>query len=89
MQRQCRYEDAIEQTLLRGGDTDTNAAIVGGLLGAFWGAKAIPTSMSGPVLSYGRNKQDELGHRRPDDLQGNRIIPVANALMSLASKLHD
>jgi len=28
------YTAAIEDILLRGGDTDTNAAIVGGLLGA-------------------------------------------------------
>ena len=29
-----RYMDALKDILLRGGDTDTNAAIVGGLLGA-------------------------------------------------------
>ena len=36
------YEDSIRDMLLRGGDTDTNAAIVGGLLGARWGLEAIP-----------------------------------------------
>ncbi|KAK9835110.1 hypothetical protein WJX84_001459 [Apatococcus fuscideae] len=46
----------------RGGDTDTNAAIVGGLMGALWGAKAIPDSMSGPVLgsAWWRTSQDLL-----------------------------
>jgi ADP-ribosyl-[dinitrogen reductase] hydrolase len=29
-----RYYDAIKDILLKGGDTDTNAAIVGGLVGA-------------------------------------------------------
>ena len=28
------YKDALRDILLQGGDTDTNAAIVGGLLGA-------------------------------------------------------
>jgi len=28
------WKDAIEATLLKGGDTDTNACIVGGLVGA-------------------------------------------------------
>ena len=36
------YEAAIRDMLLQGGDTDTNAAIVGGLLGARWGLDAIP-----------------------------------------------
>ncbi|KAI5081449.1 hypothetical protein GOP47_0004632, partial [Adiantum capillus-veneris] len=46
------FEDAMMQTLQMGGDTDTNAAIVGGLLGAFHGAKAIPSFMKDPVLHY-------------------------------------
>ena len=36
-----KYEDALEDILLGGGDTDTNAAIVGGLLGAAQGYQAI------------------------------------------------
>ena len=31
------YEDAIRDILLKGGDTDTNAAIVGGLIGCVHG----------------------------------------------------
>ena len=37
------YEDAIFDTLMTGGDTDTNAAIVGGLVGARWGVDGIPS----------------------------------------------
>ena len=44
------YEEAIRHTLLAGGDTDTNAAIVGGLIGAAAGAEAIPTHMVQAVL---------------------------------------
>ena len=36
------FVDALRETLAGGGDTDTNACIVGGLLGARWGAAAIP-----------------------------------------------
>ena len=36
------YPDAIYETLLGNGDTDTNACIVGGLLGAAQGVDAIP-----------------------------------------------
>ena len=36
------YEEAIRDILIRGGDTDTNAAIVGGLIGARSGKSNIP-----------------------------------------------
>jgi ADP-ribosyl-[dinitrogen reductase] hydrolase len=39
---QYSYKEAIVQTLLRSGDTDTNACIVGGLIGASVGGEAIP-----------------------------------------------
>jgi ADP-ribosyl-[dinitrogen reductase] hydrolase len=43
------FEDAIKITLLKGGDTDTNAAIVGGLVGAY---QEIPEYMKRPVLEF-------------------------------------
>jgi ADP-ribosylglycohydrolase len=43
------YEDAIKITLMKGGDTDTNAAIVGGLVGAY---HKIPDYMLKPVLTF-------------------------------------
>ena len=36
------FEKAIEYTLSQGGDTDTNAAIVGGVMGARYGTDAVP-----------------------------------------------
>lgn len=35
-------EEAVVDTVMRGGDTDTNAAICGALLGAVWGRNAVP-----------------------------------------------
>ena len=37
------FERALVQTVMKGGDTDTNAAIAGALLGATLGVQAVPT----------------------------------------------
>ena len=44
-------EQAVVDTIMRGGDTDTNAAITGALLGAVWGRNAIPDRWSECVLN--------------------------------------
>jgi ADP-ribosyl-[dinitrogen reductase] hydrolase len=41
------FEEALQITLLKGGDTDTNAAIVGGLVGCYL---PIPDKLTRPVL---------------------------------------
>lgn len=38
--------------MIRGGDTDTNAAIVGGVIGALVGIKQINTNYIQALLSY-------------------------------------
>ncbi|MDB4934829.1 MAG: hypothetical protein JWP87_1801 [Labilithrix sp.] len=62
------YVDALRETLAGGGDTDTNACIVGGLLGARWGAGAIPEPMKAAVLGCdtraGRNPRPDVLHPR-------------------------
>lgn len=49
MLQRTPYEDAIRETICGGGDTDTNACIVGAMLGALHGARAIPEYMLQPV----------------------------------------
>ena len=44
-------EEGIVDTVMRGGDTDTNAAICGALLGAVYGRNAIPAQWSECVLN--------------------------------------
>ena len=44
-------EEAVVDTVMRGGDTDTNAAICGALLGAVWGRHAIPDQWAECVLN--------------------------------------
>ena len=46
------YEDSIYQTIQEGGDTDTNACIVGGMVGSLVGIKRIPKSMINKVLDF-------------------------------------
>lgn len=42
----------MREIIQQGGDTDTNACIVGGMLGAFLGNSNIPKEMATNVLSY-------------------------------------
>jgi ADP-ribosyl-[dinitrogen reductase] hydrolase len=54
------YENAILTTLMKGGDTDTNAAIVGGMVGAY---HSIPDYMLKPVMEF--DCTSGKGHIRP------------------------
>lgn len=44
-------EEGVVDTVMRGGDTDTNAAICGALLGAVYGCDAIPSQWRDAVLN--------------------------------------
>lgn len=65
------YEEAVKRTLMMGGDTDTNAAIVGAVIGALHGFQGIPPYMREPVLKFDCSKHDAelchnfLGYNRP------------------------
>ena len=49
------YEEAIRTTLMKGGDTDTNACIVGGLVACY---QPIPDYMLAPVLAFDCTKDE-------------------------------
>lgn len=66
------YVEALRETLAGGGDTDTNACIVGGLVGARWGASAIPVAMRQAVLACDTRRGK---NPRPDSLHP-RAAPV-------------
>jgi len=51
LQHAPNLEEAVVDTVMRGGDTDTNAAICGALLGAVWGRNAIPDQWTECVLN--------------------------------------
>ena len=45
------YDESMWQTASLGGDTDTNCAIVGGLIGAYLGLRLIPKAKVDKVLN--------------------------------------
>jgi len=57
--QESRFEDAIYRTLLEGGDTDTNACIVGGLVGAYVGLGSLPNYALSRVLRCDISKGQE------------------------------
>ena len=61
------YRAAISDTLIRGGDTDTNACIVGGLIGAYRGLNNLLVSEASRKMIYPVMMCDpSLGQIRPD-----------------------
>lgn len=89
LRRRLPFAEAIQWTLERGGDTDTNAAIVGAMIGALWGASGIPASMCCPVLAFdpttgtsfaGKGGHAQVGRRRP-------AVYAPSSLSHLTAKL--
>lgn len=70
---QSTFENALRETLAGGGDTDTNACIVGALVGALHGIDCIPTSLVEGVLHC----DTRLGHARPAWLQAGDALELA------------
>lgn len=70
------FGDALAATLQKGGDTDTNAAIVGGMIGAFHGSSKIPQSMLRAVLE----RDTSQGPQRPDFLLPSQAASLADQL---------
>ena len=77
--RKCAsYEDAIKQTLMMGGDTDTNACVVGGMMGALHSG-GIPEYMLEPVMKFDpvtwkTSPKKLIGHNRPAKYRASSII---------------
>jgi ADP-ribosylglycohydrolase len=59
------YEDAMYDILGYGGDTDTNACIIGGLLGAAQGLESLKDEWIEKVLNYDSTAHISKGMRRP------------------------
>ena len=72
------YVAALKETLHGGGDTDTNACIIGGLIGAACGATAIPDSLKDPVLHCDTQQGK---HPRPEFLQTTQVPPLLQKLL--------
>jgi ADP-ribosylglycohydrolase len=70
LDRGSTFAQALRLTLAGGGDTDTNACIVGGLAGALHGIEGIPAAMRNAVLQC----DTAAGRPRPGFLQTRLVL---------------
>lgn len=73
------YETGIRRVLEMAGDSDTNAAICGGILGAINGFHKIPDHMKIPVLNYVYEQNNLIGYKRPDIYHASNVIAFVKA----------
>ena len=76
------FEEALVQTVGCGGDTDTNAAIAGALLGAFHGRERIPARWIYPVLACRPLAECGALRPRPIEYWPDDILELAEALLA-------
>ncbi len=74
-------EAALIQTVGCGGDTDTNAAIAGALLGAADGRSRMPIRWILPVLTCRADAGLHVQHPRPDEYWADDLIDLTEALL--------
>jgi ADP-ribosylglycohydrolase/fructose-1,6-bisphosphatase/inositol monophosphatase family enzyme len=74
-------EQAVIATVGRGGDTDTNAAICGALLGAAQGRAAIPPRWTSPILACRTLAEAGVAQPRPPDYWPDDVAELAEALL--------
>ena len=79
-------ESGIIDTVMRGGDTDTNAAIAGALLGAAYGMDAIPPRWLRAVLSCRPLPTQPTDHPRPPELWPVDALVLAEQLLANTGK---
>ncbi|MCR9150742.1 MAG: ADP-ribosylglycohydrolase family protein [Rhodobacteraceae bacterium] len=78
-----RFEEALVETVMAGGDTDTNGAICGALLGAAWGVTAIPPRWKLRVLGCRAVDLEGLvRHPRPSQYWADDALDLAEALLA-------
>ena len=79
-------EAALIETVACGGDTDTNAAICGALLGAAQGLRAIPVRWRRAVLGCRAVKSGGVAHPRPSRYWPDEALDLAEALLTLSGE---
>ena len=78
------FESGVVDTIMCGGDTDTNAAIAGALLGAVYGLEAIPARWVDCVLNCRPQKGEPNVHKpRPQSYWPIDVLDVAETLLNL------
>lgn len=80
------FEEALVETVSSGGDTDTNAAICGALLGAVHGRDAIPPRWRRCILSCRPIEEAGARHPRPSDFWPVDALELAEALLVASNR---
>lgn len=75
-------EDGVIATVSCGGDTDTNAAIAGALLGAVEGRDRVPERWTAAILTCRPSAQDGAHRARPQHFWPDRALEIAEALLA-------
>ncbi|MGH8724902.1 MAG: inositol monophosphatase family protein, partial [Burkholderiales bacterium] len=79
--RKSGFEESLIATVSAGGDTDTNAAICGALLGAALGRQAIPARWVLPVLACRSTVDAGAPRPRPAAYWPDDVLELAEALL--------
>lgn len=74
-------EEGVVDTVMRGGDTDTTAAIAGALLGAVHGRQAVPPRWLHALLSCRPMKGTPTRHPQPQEFWPVDALELAEALL--------
>jgi ADP-ribosylglycohydrolase len=74
-------EHGVVDTVMRGGDTDTNAAICGALLGAVHGLEAIPSQWKEKVLNCRPERHPGVMRPRPEVFWPVDALELATSLL--------
>lgn len=81
LKQRSSFRVALSDTLARGGDTDTNSCIVGGLMGAYRGINKLIESEATRKLIYPVLMCDpSLGQKRPDVYHADNVLTWMNIL---------
>lgn len=78
--------EAVIKTVAQGGDTDTNAAICGALLGAADGRSALPVSWQSRILGCRALPLPQVTHPRPATYWPDDAMELAEALLTFGDQ---
>jgi ADP-ribosyl-[dinitrogen reductase] hydrolase len=79
-------EEGVVDTVSRGGDTDTNGAIAGALLGAVHGRRAIPSRWLHALLSCRPLDKSGSKHPQPAEFWPVDALQLAEALLAVGAQ---
>jgi ADP-ribosylglycohydrolase len=75
------FEEGVIDTVRRGGDTDTNGAIVGALMGAFYGRDGVPQQWQDSVLGCEARQAPGVRRPRPEEYWPSDVDTLAEQLL--------